>query len=383
MKKLYWRPKHISHRALILIGSLSLLGLVAVERLKIHSTQTWRDEKLEASQLALKAFESVREARLRTSKDFFIDPVTDPSGSGLIGYAATPVTSSRGGYLSKRTSINPNFAAAIVDMLHQAGVKEGDRIAVATSGSFPAINICTYAAISTMKLRPTIIASAASSEWGANDPDYLWIDMERRLQQAGVFPFRAGLATLGGLEDTGKGLPESSINLLKAGVERNGLQLLLPETIESSVKERLAFYKSKAGKDKYAAYINVGGGQTSTGGHDMKEAYKPGLNTRTPPGADTKTSVMAAFTKKGTPALHLIHIRDLARNYQLPDSPDVIPEPGVGGVFERLTYNRLLAAGVLVFLIGILTIFVRTHWGTQFLRPHSAQKGSNDVEAMI
>ncbi len=383
MKRIYWRPKQISPRALGLIAGAAAIALVVVESFRVHQVQPWQQEKLEAAQLAKRGFEVVRDARLRNTKELDIDPTIDPGRSGLIGFAATPVTSSRGGYLSKRTSINPNFAGAIVQMLKRAEVEKGDLVAVALSGSFPALNICTFAAIETLGLRPIVISSAASSEWGANDPDYLWLDMETELRNAGVFKIRSMAATIGGMEDKGMGLPEASISLLKRGIERNEVPFLDPKSLEDSAKKRLALYKEKAGNKPFVAYINVGGGQGSTGGYELKETYLPGLNLKGPAGVDPKYSVMGAFSKRDVPVIHLIHVQDLARKYQLPQSPNEVPEPGQGGVFERVSYNRFLAGFCLVLVVGVLTVFVRTHWGAQFLRPHAAKADSGDIEPMI
>ena len=89
------------------------------------------------------------------------------------------MTSLPGHLGSKQTSINPNFAAVVVGMLKDAGVQEGDCVAVGCTGSFPAMNVAVYSALETLRARPIVICSAGSSQYGANTPDLLWIDMER------------------------------------------------------------------------------------------------------------------------------------------------------------------------------------------------------------
>ena len=84
-------------------------------------------------------------------------------------------------------------------------MKEGDPVAVSFSGSFPALNIAVYAAIRTLNLKPTIISSVSGSQWGANDPAFLWIDMEHFLKAEASSrsaprprPWAAGMTRAGG-----------------------------------------------------------------------------------------------------------------------------------------------------------------------------------------
>lgn len=238
MKGIYWRPKGISSRALLLISLLAAGSAFVVEKFQKELRQPYLVEKREAADLAHRAMLAIKEYRIQTG--FVIDPLMDPANSGILGSTETPVTTNKGGFYAKRTSINPNFAAVIVDMMKEADLKEGDLIAVGVSGSFPAINMCVYAAAKTLKLKPIIICSASSSEWGANDPDLLWIDMERILNQKKIFPYRAAAASLGGVDDKAKGLPVKSRDMLREGVRRNGLELLEPQDYAESVSKRLA-----------------------------------------------------------------------------------------------------------------------------------------------
>ena len=186
MKKIYWRPRAVSRPALILIALISLAGLMVVERWKVETPQPYFEEKLAAAKLAQEAFDvdqggarstSARRSTRRSTRE-----------SGLIGMPMSPVTTVSGDVSAKQTSVNPNFAAVIVEMLKEAGVQEGDVVAVGMSGSFPALNICTYAACETLKVKPLVISSASASQWGANVPALLWPDMERLLRERPKVP---------------------------------------------------------------------------------------------------------------------------------------------------------------------------------------------------
>ncbi len=206
MKKIYWRPQSTPLFAFVLIAFIAVGGLASVEHFQIVKRKPFYLEKVEASKLALGAMELVRDERL--DRGIPIDPQTDPTGSGMIGSFVTSVTSEAAELEAKQTSVNPNFAAITVELLKEAGVKDGDPIAVSFSGSFPALNIAACAAMATLHLKPIIISSASSSQWGANNPDFLWIDMEHYLNSKDVFPFHSVAASMGGKHDRGTELTE-------------------------------------------------------------------------------------------------------------------------------------------------------------------------------
>src|SRR5690606_29481438 len=116
--------------------------------------------------LARDAMEAIKAEKIR--RGHRVDPKVDPAETGMIGESLTPVTSNTGVLSAKQMSTNPNFAAVILHLLDEAGVKENDVVAVGLSGSFPALNISALAALKTLGAKPIIIASSSSSEWGAN-----------------------------------------------------------------------------------------------------------------------------------------------------------------------------------------------------------------------
>ena len=127
---------------------------------------------------------AIKEARI--NRGIPIDPHYDWSESGLIGQWRSEVTGAYGNLDAKRTSINPNFAAVVVRLLREAQVEPGQVVAVGFSGSFPALNICVCAALEILDLNPVIVSSVSASQWGANHPDFLWVDMEGELRSGGL-----------------------------------------------------------------------------------------------------------------------------------------------------------------------------------------------------
>lgn len=383
MKKIYWRPRGVSRTVLALIGLLSLAGLVAVERFQTRTEQPYRTEKIDAARLAQEAMEVLRRARFQKAPSF--DEITDPADSGLIGLAMSPVTSDPGSLPAKQTSVNPNFAAVIVQWLKDSGAKEGDTIAVGCSGSFPALNVCVFAAIETLKLTPVVISSAAASQWGANIPEFLWLDMEHVLQDEGVFSFRSVAASLGGVEDIGLGMDPEGRKLLSDNIERHGVERIYPKSFAEGIDRRMAIYRQKANGSPYKAYVNVGGGTVSVGTNIGKRMFEPGLNRTLPQGAPLPSmvdSVMTRFVKEGVPVIHVTQILRLAARYGLPVQPAPMPQVGEGRIFQREQYNSWLVVAILLGIVLTLYAFIRSQVGHRILQVPTGTGGPSH-EPMI
>ena len=62
------------------------------------------------------------------------------------------------------------------------------------------------AAAEEMKLKPIVVTSVGASMWGANDPIFTWLDMEKLLNEKGLLHTRSLAASVGGSNDRGRGL---------------------------------------------------------------------------------------------------------------------------------------------------------------------------------
>jgi len=379
MRRIYWRPRGVSTNALLVIAATSLVALLLVESFPERTSEVYLQQMLEASQLSGEAMEILRSERKR--RRLAIDPIADPAGSGLIGVAMSEVTSNSGNLLAKQTTINPNWSAVAVHLLHQAGVREGEVVAVALSGSFPALNVSLYAAMATLRLDPIIVSSVSASQWGANHPKFLWIDMERVLHDRKLIPFRSVAASLGGEDDRAAGLSEEGIALLRRSVSRSRLPLIEPENYAESVAERMALYRDTAAGKPIRAYVNVGGGMSSVGTHRSKFAFQPGINRRTPPRAALIESAMARFLDEGIPVIHFLQVNRMAERFGLPLSPSVRPPVGTGQVFLQRRYNPWLTAGALSAVVASLLLFVRSGRGRLALQ--SARREDDQLEPTL
>ena len=89
MKGIYWRPKGISIRAMVLVAMIAAGAVALVEHFKTDVRQSYYDEKLAASQLAAKGFVTIKD--YRTKRGDYIDLTLDPAETGILGLPHTPV----------------------------------------------------------------------------------------------------------------------------------------------------------------------------------------------------------------------------------------------------------------------------------------------------
>ena len=381
MKRLYWRPRQVSQTALMLVAGLSVAGYAAVESIRVTAREPNYAAKRKAAKLAETAFKAVHEERM--ARNLPIDVESDPAQSGLLGVLVSPVTTNAGALAAKQTSVNPNYAAVVVQFLRDLQLKKGDTVAVGYSGSFPAINIAVLAAIEAVKLKPIIISSASSSQWGANQPEFLWLDMEQHLVARGVFKSRSIAASIGGIEDRGFGMSKDGRALLQQAIERHRLELIAPGDFAESIETRMTLYRRQAGDSPIRAYINVGGGAVSVGRRSGKRAFRVGIN-RTNPTVNLPTdSVMARMLSEGIPVVHVINVRRLARRYGFPEAPIVTPAVGEGEIYVRTGISRIAVVVLLLVILGSLYLLVRSDLGFRMLRIPTKARRQAPPEQMV
>ncbi len=342
-----WRLDN--RRKWVLLGlavlALALQALLEVSR--VPTRQRDYESKLAAAERAAEAFAILRDWRQLSGAH--LDLLNDPAGTGLIGPEFSPITNAQGNLEAKLTSLNPNWAAVLVGYFRQIGLGPGDLVAVALSGSFPGLNIALFAAMETMRLRPVVITSVGSSMWGANSPDYTWLDMETVLYDAGIFTTRSLLASYGGGNDMGRGLSPDGRRMILAAAERNGVPLLAVQNIEQAIAKRMAFYAEHSRGRNYRCFVNIGGGIASLGNTHNRVLLKSGLNLDLGRHNWPRKGTMVLFSEKGVPVIHFLRLVSLARQHGMPVSPDSLPPPGEGDTFVRPMYRLPLVVGVLFF----------------------------------
>ncbi len=342
---MYWRPKRLSRACLWSGMIVSLMGMTLVQWWPAKVAPELQVPRKAAAEKAATAMRVI--AQVQQQKGHRVVPKRDPQGSHLIGPSMSLVTSKLGSLESKQTSINPNFAAIVVQWLEEAGVKPGDRVAIGASGSWPGLNIAVYAAVETLQLKPTIILSAASSQYGANDPEMMWADMERELYDAGVISFRSVAGTFGGLYDRASGMPEPTRELISAALSRNAIPMLEATGLRALIQERIALYEHAIEGQSYAAYINVGGGSASIGGTAGNACFTTGVHLTAPAAGDLPHCVAVRMLAKQVPVINVVDAKSIAARYALSVAPVVQPPIGQGDALGKTVYRRSLAAVVM------------------------------------
>jgi len=345
-----------SKTVLSVLAILALMAFLAVEYGKEDVKLKYYDQKIEASKLAKEAAEYLKEFRMH--KGVFVDVINDPNETALIGQDITPITTDRGYIEAKLTATNPNFAAVVVDMLKEAELEKNDVVAVALTGSFPGLNIAVHSAVQTLKLKPVIITSVGASNWGANDPYYTWLDMESTLFNAGIFKNKSVAASIGGGLDRGRGLSPEGRQLIIDAIEKNKVEFINEEHLESNIQKRIEIYNKSRKKDKIKAFINVGGGISSIGSVENIQFIPSGLSKTLPMKNFPVRGLLIHMAEKNIPVIHLLNVNQLAQEYGLEINPTPLPRPGEGEIFIQKRYSVLLTLGVTIFLtMGISFVF--------------------------
>lgn len=316
--------------------------------------------KLDAALTMLKAMKTLQEWRLPNLNGETTGEV-DGIVWTMLGEKDSPITTDEGRIEEKITVLNPNFAAAMVAMLAEAGVRGGDTVAVAMTGSMPGANIACYAAIKAIGAYPITIVSLGSSWWGANIPDFTWLDMERVLRERGIFPYHAVAASLGGSDDNG-GLRLSRVGrrLLEEAAIRNEVILIQEGNLRGNIEAREKLYSRYLPLERYRAFINIGGGVASIGHRENGRLIPNGAVRHLPAKNYPARGVIHTFADLKIPIVHIYDPITIANHYHLPVSRLPLPEVGVGQLYITERYRMgvlLLAAVVMIAFLVMVKLF--------------------------
>ncbi|MGE5676792.1 MAG: poly-gamma-glutamate system protein [Pseudomonadota bacterium] len=322
----------------------------------IRVKDRWYEEKFSSSQLMQQALDVVREEKEKLG--ILTDSKTDINKTGIIGVEWSQTTTTLGSLEAKRTSANPDFAAVVVDMLKEVGLKEGDLVAMNLSGSFPALNIAAVSAIEVLKLEPVIISSAGASTWGANNPEFTYPDMERVLYERGIFKHKPSAVSLGGADDVGKDMEEGAAEALLEGFRRQGMRIICQPDFSLNLKERLEIYQ-EAGKP-VKCFINIGGNLLSSGGNEDFTRLKTGIvRDSSYSGGPKEKGLIQYYLDRGIPVINLLNIKSLAVQYGVPIDPYPIPGIGEGDIFYEASYPYGIIAVCLAAAVAVLLLYGR------------------------
>ncbi|MDP8201461.1 MAG: poly-gamma-glutamate system protein [Candidatus Tenebribacter burtonii] len=349
-------PSAKSKLSLILLMLVAIILFIWVENSRVFISDKYYEEKLAAAKLMQRAELAIKE--YRNSEGIYIDEVNDPNMTAMIGDKQSPIVTDRGDLTSKLTSLNPNFAAIIVEMFKEANLKKGDKIAISYTGSFPALNIAVLSAAQVLELDPIIISSVGASMFGATDPEFTWLDMEDFFIQKNIFEYKSIASSIGGGRDLGRGLSKIGRELIIENINKHNIQLVHTETLEQNILRKMKIYEAFS-KNNIALYINIGGGLSSIGATVNGRLIDPGLHRYLTLTNVPLKGTMLLYADEGIPVIHLLDITKLAEENKLPLAPDPLPEPGNGSMFLDEKYNLTVAAisFAILFILILIVIF--------------------------
>lgn len=350
-----YQPGKVHVLSLVALAAVGVALLIFAERAKAPIMQPRFAEKMEAATKAVRAMRALKAARLGAGSA--IDVVNDPNETGLIGHGFSLITTDRGSPEQKLRALDPNLAAVFVELLDRAHVTEGDRVAIAVTGSFPLLNASAIIAVETLGATPVTITSVGASMWGANDPDLTWLDMEEVLLREGIIAHRSVAASRGGGDDGGRGLSPEGRALVDSAIARNGVAPVVAKSLDASISRRMAIYSEAVGEEKYRAYINVGGGLASLGSAQVGQLVRPGLSRNLGTKNFPRRGTLVRMAQRGVPVIHVPGPDALIDRYGLAAEPIPTPGVGTGEVFYQDRYNTPLA-GILAVLYGFLIFAV-------------------------
>ena len=279
-------------------------------------------------------------------------------GSVLIGTPYSPITTTLGNLEAKQSTLNPNTAAVITEMLLDLNLKPGDTVAVNMSGSFPALNIAVLCALDTCRLHGIIISSVGSSSYGANRPDYTYLDMEHHLYVQKIIKNHSICFSIGGSNDIGSEMDPKEIDQIISRIQSYGLANVSSENYEQNLKNRISIYQSVS---PVKCFINVGGNQMACQEDESPVWGKAGILDNSAVTAK-EHGLIPYFLRADIPVIHLLNLKKLFNEYDLPIAPSPIPEPGTGAVYMEDHYPRALLITLALFNLLSLTYHVQKIW---------------------
>ncbi|NEO18610.1 MULTISPECIES: poly-gamma-glutamate system protein [unclassified Moorena] len=378
MKRLYWQSEKQTWKIILTVAIVALIGLMAVENISVKAGET----EIKAAQIMQAGMETIKEYRQKEVGEQYYDQYDADKlnkfiESGMIGVLSSPITTMVVAPTAKVATINPNWAALMVDLYIKAGVKNGDTIAASFSGSYPALNLAVMAAAEAMDIKVIAISSVGSSSWGSNLPNLAWLDMERILNEKQIISNRSVAASRGGLEDLGLGLEAQAVQMMEEIIKRNKMYYIYEIDRRQNIDHRMSIYSQYSDSDTIKLYVNVGGGKISVGDDTKERIFQAGLNKnmRIKPG--TSDSLMKRFAESGMPVIQMRHMTELCKRLNMPCDIEEIPLVSEVKIFSH--YNKFLVIAVFTVITALLLLLVKERQGTIILNSAETNLAEKDL----
>ena len=339
---------------LVFLSLLSLVCfLIAINTRTIDVSGSY-EQKVQAAELMKKGMDVLKGSRMESG--VFIDIENDPNETGLVGSPFSLITTDEGDLDSKLTTLDPNLSAGIVDLMVQLNLSSKDTVALLMTGSMPGANIAVLTACKALGIYPISITSVGASQWGANQVDFTWLDMEKILFENDLIPAKSIAASIGGRNDMGRLLSPAGRNIITDNIQYHDIPIIRKDRLAENIEHRMDIFSGIKKISNYKAVINVGGGVASLGTSFNLRLLPPGVVIRSdisnigrPGGIE---GVLSKFLNSNVPGLHILNIRPLTEQFKMPFAPIPIPEIGSGSLYADERYNIWVAAVCLLVVSG-------------------------------
>lgn len=257
--------------------------------------------------------------------------------TGMIGDDYSDITTSLGLIEAKRTTADPDMAALLVRMFHEAGLSAGDSVGAGFSGSFPSLNLAVICACDAMGLKLTYISSVGASTHGANQPDLTFPDMAHRLYTDGLISTDSTMVSPGGDKDMGLGTwDQAAFFPILDRLRDAGIPILMEEDFQKNLATRRAIYE----KQNIRCFVAVGGNITTMGLGDSALYLGQGLlkHTLSPDRLNTKSGLVEWYLAAGLPVINMLNIKKICAEYGIPYDPATHFAAGESPIYQTVTY---------------------------------------------
>jgi len=344
---------------LVALSLLAMVCFIITVNVKTIDVSPSYENKIIAANLMKEAMGILKDHRMEES--IFIDIENDPNETGLVGSPFSLITTDEGDLDSKLTTLDPNFSAVVVELMYQLRLKAGDTVAVLMTGSMPGANIAVLTACKALDIIPVTITSVGASQWGANQVDFTWLDMESILYDNGIISSTSIAASIGGRNDMGRLLSPSGRKIITDNINSYGIPLIRKERLAENIQNRMEIFASVRPIGSFDAVVNVGGGVASLGTSFNLKLLPPGVVRRSgvqdigrPGGIE---GVFSKFLNSNVPGLHILNIRPLTSEFKIPFAPIPIPEIGIGVLYADERYN-VWVAGLCLLVVSTSVLAV-------------------------
>jgi len=356
---------------LVILSVIALVGfIISINSTTVDISPSY-DLKIKAARLMEKSMSTLKNNRMESG--VFIDDENDPNETGLVGGPFSLITTDEGDLDAKLTTLDPNFSAGMVELMLDMRLQQGDTIAILLTGSMPGANIAVLTAAKAMGLVPIMITSVGASQWGANQVDFTWLDMEEILFNNGFISNRSIAASIGGRNDMGRLLSPAGRDIIISNISKHKLPLIKNTKLAENIDERMKLFSGYRNPKAFSAMINIGGGVASLGTSFNSKLLNAGIVKKSDV-LDISLreggieGVLSKFAKNNVPILHVLNIKSLTELLNMPFAPIPIPEIGVGGLYAEEKYNIFIATVCLVIISGL--VFAVGYHSKQKIKEH-------------